>query len=141
MPHYIETIEGLIACWARRDLEAVLDLLSEDVVYHYHVGSRPLRGKARVRRFLEKFGGGQKDIRWRIVNHAQSGDVLLVEGVDDHVDAEGRRIQTPYMGVFEFEGGKIARWRDYLDAKLIAQAKAGEPMPEWLEELVARGDS
>jgi limonene-1,2-epoxide hydrolase len=106
------------------------------VVYHFHVGTRPLRGKSWVRRFLEKFGDGQSEIRWRIVNHAQNEDVLLVEGVDDYVDAKGRRIRTPYMGAFEFRDGLICGWRDYLDANLIAQAEAGELAPAWLEELI-----
>lgn len=141
MASQIETIEHLIACWKRNDVDAVLDLLTDDVVYHYHVGSRPLRGKDWVRRFLQKFGSGQKDIRWRIVHHASQGDVLLVEGVDDYVDLEGRRIQTPYMGAFEFRDGKIARWRDYLDHQLIAAAESGEPAPEWIEELTNRGNA
>ena len=141
MAEHIDTIEHLIACWKRNDAEGVLDLLTEDVVYHYHVGSRPLRGKEWVRRFLTKFGAGQKDIRWRIVHHAAQGNVLLVEGVDDYVDANGRRIQTPHMGAFEFRDGKIAQWRDYLDAKLIAQAETGEPAAEWIEELTRRGNS
>jgi limonene-1,2-epoxide hydrolase len=136
MAPHIETIEGLIDDWRRRDIEALLARLDEDVVYHYHVGSRPLCGKQWVRRFLEKFGKDQSEIRWRIVNHAQNEDVLLVEGVDDYVDAKDQRIRTPYMGAFEFRDGLIVGWRDYLDANLIAQAEQGEAPPPWLEELL-----
>jgi limonene-1,2-epoxide hydrolase len=136
MGEHIETVESLIAAWKRRDPEAVLALLTDDVVYHYHVGARPLIGKDRVRRFLHKFGEGQKDIRWRIVHHAQNGNVLLVEGIDDYVDAEGRRIQTPYMGVFEFRDERICGWRDYLDAALAERARQGEPHPEWVQGLI-----
>jgi len=60
----------------------------------------------------------------------------LTEDVDDDLDGEGRHLRTPYMGAFEFRDGRIHRWRDSLDAQLIAHAQAGEPMPEWLEELV-----
>ena len=134
---YIEIIEGLIEDWKRGDVDAVLARLHEDVVYHYHVGTRPLVGRTWVRRFLERFGHGQTDIRWRIVHHAQNGNVLLVEGVDDYVNAEGKRIRTPYMGAFEFEDGLIRRWRDYLDLGLAAKCEAGEALPEWLEALVS----
>ena len=136
MPAYIETIEGLIKAWGRHEVQGVLDLLTDDVVYHFHVGTRPLCGKVWVRKFLEKFGDGQREIRWRIKNHAQNANVLLVEGVDDYVDREGRRIRTPYMGIFEFRDGLICGWRDYLDSSLIAQAEAGESSPEWLEDLI-----
>lgn len=60
MTRHIETIEGLIASWARRDVEAVLDLLTDDVIYHYHVGSRPLRGKDWVRRFSRSSAVGRR---------------------------------------------------------------------------------
>ncbi len=118
------------------DIDGVLSHLSDDIEYHYLVGERPLIGKSWVRRFLEKFGQGQSNIRWRIVNHACNGNKMLVEGVDDYVDADGVRIRTPYMGSFEFKGGKISRWRDYVDTRLIVNAKSGKPLPEWLETLV-----
>lgn len=140
MTNGIEVVEGLIAAWAKQNVQGVLDLVTEDVEYHYHVGSRPLRGRERVQRFLEKFGVGQHEIRWRIVNHAQNGDVLLVEGVDDYVDADGHRHRTPYMGAFEFRAGKICKWRDYLDLGFVEKMKAGEPMPPWIEELVNHDD-
>jgi limonene-1,2-epoxide hydrolase len=137
MATHIEIVNRIIEAWKRGDVDGVLSHLAEDVEYHYLVGERPLIGKDWVRRFLEKFGHGQTDIRWRVVNHASNGDRLLVEGIDDYVDAEGRRIQTPYMGIFEFRDGKVRRWRDYVDTGLIAKAKAGEAFPEWLEALIA----
>lgn len=135
-PH-IDVVNGIIEAWKHGDIDGVLSHLTEDVEYHYLVGQRPLVGQEWVRRFLEKFGAGQTDIRWRIVNHASNADRLLVEGVDDYVDAEGRRIRTPYMGIFEFRDGRVCRWRDYVDTGLIAQAKAQEAFPDWLEALIA----
>jgi len=134
---HIDTVKSIIAAWRKRQIEGVLAHLHDDVVYHYHVGSRPLQGKAMVRRFLEKFGGGQHDIRWFIRHWAQDGDRLFIEGVDDYRDAGGRRIRTPYMGVFEFDGAKVIGWRDYVDMGLILKEKSGAPRPDWLESLVA----
>ncbi len=132
----LKTVQTIIDAWKRADIEAVLEQLDEDVEYHTLVGQRPLQGKVWVRRFLEKFGDGQTDIRWQICNHAENGDLLLVEGVDDYVDAQGRRVQTPYMGAFEFRGGKIYKWRDYLDSALLAGVERGEPLPEWTEAFI-----
>ena len=132
----IETVEQVIEAWKRRDVDAVLDRLHDDVVYHYHVGSRPLVGKDSVRRFLEKFGAGQHEIRWRIVHHAQNGDVLLVEGVDDYLDAEGTRHRAPYMGAFEVRDGRIHAWRDYLDLQVAERLRSDEDPPDWLAALL-----
>jgi len=137
MAKHIEIVNSLINSWKKADIDGVLSRLSDDIEYHYLVGERPLIGKDWVRRFLEKFGAGQTGIRWRIVNHASDGDKMMVEGVDDYVDADGVRIRTPYMGIFEFRDGKICRWRDYVDTGLIAHAKSGQPFPEWLETLMA----
>ena len=70
-----------------------------------------LEGRDAIRRFLEKFGAGQTEIAWSISRHSETGDLLMVEGVDDYVNAEGVRIRTPYAGVFEFRDGRIWRWR------------------------------
>lgn len=137
MNQQLQRVQQIIDAWKQLDIDAVLECLTDDVEYHYLVGQRPLVGKDWVRRFLEKFGHGQSDIQWRIVNHASNGDLLMVEGIDDYVDDEGRRIRTPYMGVFEFRDGKICRWRDYVDTGLIQMAKARQEFPEWLEALVA----
>ncbi|WP_417469074.1 nuclear transport factor 2 family protein [Maricaulis sp.] len=132
----IETVNGIIAAWKAGDNDALLEHLCEDVVYHFHVGSRPLRGRDAVRRFLERFGAGQTQIRWEIMHWAQAGDRLFVEGIDDYVAADGRRIRLPYAGVFEFRDGRVAGWRDYLDGAVVAAARAGEPNPEWVDEIM-----
>ena len=137
MSEHIDVVNGIIEAWKKGDIDGVLSHLTEDVEYHFLVGQRPLNGHDWVRRFLVKFGAGQTDIQWRIVNHASNGDTLLVEGIDDYVDAEGRHIRTPYMGAFELRDGKVCRWRDYCDTGLIAKAKAEEPFEEWLEALCA----
>lgn len=137
MNQQLQRVQQVIDAWKQLDVDAVLECLTDDIEYHYLVGQRPLVGKEWVRRFLEKFGDGQSDIKWRIANHASNGDLLMVEGIDDYIDADGNRIRTPYMGVFEFRDGKICRWRDYVDTSLIQMAKNGEAFPEWLEKLVA----
>ena len=134
----IEHVRGLIEDWKRGDLDAVLARVHDDVVYHYHVGTRPVVGKARLRRLLESLAGRQKQIRWRIVHHAQNGRTLLVEGLDDYVNDEGRRVRTPYMGIFEFDAGLIRGWRDYLDLAVLQRLEAGEEMPEGFDALIDR---
>ena len=135
----LQAVQQLIEAWKQQDVDGVLSFLTSDVEYHYAVGERPLVGRDWVRRFLLKFGSGQSDIRWRIVNHASNDHQLLVEGVDDFINGEGLRVRTPYMGIFEFRDGKICRWRDYVDTGLVRTAHEGKALPEWVEQLSDAG--
>jgi len=134
----LKIVEAIIDSWRKMNLDAVLEHVADDIEYHFLVGQKPLCGKPEMRAFLENFGAGQTEIRWRIINAAEADNLLMVEGVDDYVDSKGRRIQTPYMGVFEFENDRVRRWRDYLDPSLVKVDKAGGEHPEWVKELVSR---
>ncbi|MEL7044174.1 MAG: nuclear transport factor 2 family protein, partial [Pseudomonadota bacterium] len=93
-------VEALIAAWKRKDVDGVLELLCDDVEYHYLVGERPLKGKDWVRRFLDRFRehiGSENN--WRLLRCAEAGDALLVEGVDDYLSGDGAHVRYPYMGV------------------------------------------
>lgn len=132
------TVEAIIAAWKNKDIDGVLAQLSDDVEYHYLVGQRPLMGKEWVRKFLERFGVHISETNnWRITRSAESGNALLLEGVDDYLDTDGNHICYPYMGTFEFKDGLVSHWRDYADAGLIARIKEGEELPAWLRTLVA----
>ena len=136
MSDHLETLEALIDAWRRKDLNGVLDRVSDDLEYHFHVGTRPIVGKASFEKFLRRLGEHQQEVGWRIVRHAQNGDVLFVEGFDDYLDPKGQRIRHPYAGVFEFSEGRIRRWRDHFDMGLLQRLQAGEGLPAWLEPLV-----
>ncbi len=131
-------VAAIIDAWKRKDIDGVLAQLCDDVEYHYLVGERPLGGKEWVRKFLERLGEhiGEPN-NWRILRSAESGNALLVEGVDDYVSMDGTQVRYPYMGVFEFRDQRVARWRDYADLGLINRIRDGEALPDWLEALVA----
>lgn len=98
----------------RRDRAAVLALVTPDVEYHYHVGSKPLVGPEKIGRFLDAYWGRSQDPEWHIETWAEAGDKLLVEGHDAYTDiASGERIVNRYMGILEFRDGRVHRWRDY----------------------------
>lgn len=136
----IDTYKTAIAAWRRKDVDAVMELLTDDIEFHSLIGRDPHRGREEVRAFLEGLSGSMSDNKLRVVNYEQSGDDLLVEGVEDFVDAEGRRIQIPYMGAYKFRDGKISRWRDYFDPAIAERMRNGEPMSASLEEIVSAGD-
>jgi limonene-1,2-epoxide hydrolase len=135
---YLAIVSAMITSWRNRDLEGMLSHIDDDIVWHSHVGSPPFVGKAAMRDFATKLTAQMNDIRWAIFDCAQHGNRLFVEGVDDYVTAEGRRVVIPYAGVLAFKGDKISEWRDYFDRALFDRLKAGEPLPDYLQALTKR---
>jgi len=137
-PDYLGVAEAIITSWRRGDLEGMLTHIDDDIVWHSHVGSPPLIGKPAMREFATKLMGAMKDVRWRVFASAQHDDRLYLEGVDDFVTTEGRRVVLPYLGVLVFRGMKVSEWRDYFDRGLFDRLKSGEPLPDYLKPLTER---
>ena len=129
----------VIEAWQAKDIDGVLSHMADDIVWHYAApGLPPVRGKAAARRLLVRFGEDMHGIQWRIFAHAEAGDRLFIEGVDDYRTAGGRRVAVPYAGVLEFRGDLITGWRDYVDLAVIDAQKGGEPLSPQVLGLLDR---
>lgn len=117
MSRMTDTLHGLMDATRARDDERFLGYLADDIEYHYHVGSPPVRGSDGVRRFLAKYRTIAAEVIWRIDRTAEADGCLFVEGYEEYLDMRsGERIAHPYMGILEFRAdGKIAKWRDYFE--------------------------
>jgi limonene-1,2-epoxide hydrolase len=139
MSRLFPILSKVIAAWQAKDVEAVLAHMADDIVWHYAApGLPPVRGKAAAEKLLRQFQSDMHDIQWRIFNHAEAGNLLFLEGVDDYRTTDGKRMAVPYAGVLEFRDERIAGWRDYVDLGVIADQKAGEPFTKQVEALLAR---
>lgn len=131
--------QAVIDAWKRKDVEFVIGQMADDIVWHYAAAiAPPARGKAEARAFIERFGKSIGEVRWRIFAHAEDGDRLFVEGVDEYVTTDGKQVAAPYAGVIEFRGDKITGWRDYVDRATIDAMKAGGAYPPQVTELIGR---
>jgi limonene-1,2-epoxide hydrolase len=139
MGRHYDILLKVIETWQTKDAEGVLAHLHEDIIWHYAAAAvPPIRGKAMARKLLTRFQQDMHGIQWRIFAHAEVGDTLFIEGVDDYQSTDGHRIATPYAGVLDFRDGLIIGWRDYVDIGVIAQQKAGEPLSKQVLELITR---
>lgn len=139
MGRHYATLLKVIETWQTKDAEGVLAHLHEDIIWHYAAAAMPpIRGKAMARKLLSRFQQDMHGIQWRIFAHAEVGDTLFIEGVDDYQSTDGHRIATPYAGVLDFRDGLIIGWRDYVDIGVLAQQKAGEPLSKQVLELINR---
>ena len=133
------TLLKVIETWQAKDVEGVLAHMHEDIIWHYAAAAMPpIRGKAMARKLLSRFQQDMHGIQWRIFAHAEVGDTLFIEGVDDYQSIDGHRIATPYAGVLDFRDGLIIGWRDYVDIGVLAQQKTGEPLSTQVLELINR---
>ena len=136
---HFRTLQTLITAWKARDIDAVLALLTDDVVWHYAAAAMPpVRGKATTRKLLTRFLADMHDVNWRIFCHAETADRLFVEGVDEFRNPDGYVIATPYAGVMDFRDGLICGWRDYVDLGTTTAQQAGAPRSRQVEELLDR---
>lgn len=134
----LQVLREVILAWRRKDLDTMLQYIDDDIAWHSHVGSPPMLGKAAMREFATRLTTQMQEIHWRLFEAASDGDRLHVEGVDDFVANDGRRVVVPYAGVLRFRDGRIVEWRDYFDRALFDRLKAGEPLPDYLEALAKR---
>lgn len=135
----IDIYLAIIADWKRKDIDAVLSHMSDDIVWHFAAAAEPpLRGKASARKFLTRFGADIAEVRWRVFHHAESGNRLFVEGVDELVAPDGTITAAPYAGVLEFDGDLVTGWRDYVDVGVMAAQRRGEPLSAQVLELMDR---
>jgi limonene-1,2-epoxide hydrolase len=116
MSEKMAMIEALMQANADRDDEKFMGFLTDDIEYHYHVGTRPLIGKEWVQKFLNKYREVTADVMWRVDRFAENENELFLEGYEEYRDTRTNEIIAhPYMGIYEFRDGKIARWRDYFE--------------------------
>lgn len=135
----IDLFQAIIDAWKAKDIDGVLARMDDDIVWHYAAAVEPpIRGKAQARKFLTRFGGGIAEIRWRVFDHAERGDRLFVEGVDEYITNEGRTVAAAYAGVIEFKGDLVVGWRDYVDVGVMAAQIAGGPISNAVKSLIDR---
>ena len=137
-----QQFQSVVDAWDRKDLDFILDAMTDDIVWHYFAGiAPPLRGKSEVRAHLSRFFSSSGETRLRIITHAEDGDRLFIEGVDEVTPKEGAMFFVVYAGVVEFRGDRISGWRDYGDSGAIKAQRMGEPKPPYLLELAGRASA
>jgi limonene-1,2-epoxide hydrolase len=119
MTDHAATVRAYYAAWLADDLDAVMDLCTDDVVA-VNVPIGPITGKPAVRKFFTKFALGLTDKRYDVHRIVADDTCCTVEGVENYVK-NGRPVSLPYMSTFLFRDGKICEWRDYFDLKTLLE--------------------
>ena len=122
-----DVVKSIILAWRKLDVEAVLALVDDNIVWYSHAGGKaPFKGKEAMRKFIVALGSGIKENRWRVFAMAEQGDTVYCEGVDDFTLTDGKLIIVPYLGMMKVRNGLVVEWRDYFDGGLLAKMNKGE---------------
>jgi limonene-1,2-epoxide hydrolase len=107
-------VERFLQLLALREVDAAVDVLSEDVVYT-NVSLPTLHGRERVRK-LARATFDRPWIGFEVYLRAISsrGGTVLTERIDV-LNFGSVRIQFWVCGRFDVEGKEIVGWRDYFD--------------------------
>jgi len=114
-------LETMMAASKRKDHDAFLETMTDDIEYVWRIGVRPICGKATMRKFLRNYEAGFDQRKWTVTRWAEKDEVIFVEGVESLYDRTREvLIDNPFMQAIEFRDGKICKLRDYYDSALVA---------------------
>jgi limonene-1,2-epoxide hydrolase len=120
-----ETVEAFINHWNACDIDAMLSLCAEDIVYH-NIPMEPVNGTAQMRAMVEGFLANIASCDWQTHAIAANGNVVLTERTDAFNFKDGRRAAIRVMGTFDLDAnGRITGWRDYFDMAEFQREFAG----------------
>jgi steroid delta-isomerase-like uncharacterized protein len=114
-----------IDSWNRHDIDAILDLVTDDFIYDERPATmdRPLRGRPAFRAYLERTFAAFPDLNIEVTS-CDAGFTLAVSesvmrgtqlGRLSRMPPTRRRITTRVACVFEVKDGKLAHERLYWD--------------------------
>jgi limonene-1,2-epoxide hydrolase len=109
----LDTVNAMIHALERRDVEAALQYLTDDVEYD-NVPMGKVFGHDGVRQGLTPFLASCSEVEWVVHHEAATGDVVMNERTDRfHFPHKWAEVHV--AGLFVLRDGRIALWRDYFD--------------------------
>ena len=125
--------------WNRQDLDAIMDLHTDDSVFVLHAaGTAPAEGKEAVREAFAGYLTLLPDINFAeralhlgnehwVLESTMTGSASGAVEVDgDTVGDAGARVEVPCVDVIEVRDGLVASKHTYLDSLLMQRQLAGE---------------
>ncbi|HEX9259574.1 MAG TPA: limonene-1,2-epoxide hydrolase family protein [Acidimicrobiales bacterium] len=109
-----EVVTTFIRALERSDLDAALELVTEDVEYD-NVPMLKVVGAQAIRDVLGPFLSAFQSIEWVVHHQVAEGELVMNERLDRFQRPDGSWLELPVAGLFVVRDGRIALWRDYFD--------------------------
>jgi limonene-1,2-epoxide hydrolase len=110
----LKTAMEMIDAWNRIDLDAVIELFSEDGQMHLMMEEKATIGRPALRRRIGKLCQAATEVNIVIRNAGVINGAVFLERVDNFV-IDGHSGAMPVVGVLEIEDGLVHVWREYYD--------------------------
>jgi hypothetical protein len=125
----VKLVKDGYAAFGRGDIQGLLGLLSEDVVWETPGEGLPLAGtyigREAVARFFQKLGEEAEILAFEQREFVGQDDQVVVIGWQrGNIRATNRAYETSWVMVFTIRGGKISRFREFSNTLAIANAYA-----------------
>ena len=115
--------ESFIAAWNSHEVEKVIPVFTNDVLYEDVTFGAVNHGSAELRKFAASIFVAVPDVKFELVNSAvdrKHGTIeWLFTGTDRGLYKTGKRFSVRGVSVIDLRGGKISRNLDFYDAASI----------------------
>jgi len=115
-------IRRFVAAWNAHDLDGIVDMMTDDVVFEASFGKDPwgsrVVGKAAVRDFVGDMVQRIPDIRWDEIRHFVCPEHAVVESVTTGTPRGSTRFESHLVDVLTLRDGKVAAKRSYRKAQI-----------------------
>jgi steroid delta-isomerase-like uncharacterized protein len=110
-------VERFNTVWNGHDLEGILAMMTDDVVFEASFGKDPwgtrVTGKPAVRRFLQEMFERIPDVRWDEIRHFATPAQVTVEWLTTGTPRAGSPYKVEGCDILTIRDGKIAAKRSY----------------------------
>jgi ketosteroid isomerase-like protein len=110
--HYLELLKTFNDAWNRHDIDALMNCMANDCVFHGVAGpdvlGRTFSGRDEVRKGFTLAWETCPDASWKEGEHFVSGERGVSESTFRGTRADGSRIEARMVDIFTFSDGKIA---------------------------------
>ena len=129
----IQVVKDAYAAFLRGDIPALQDLLTDDVEWDGVKGTEGTlpqaglrRGKAEVVRFFQEVDSTTQFDRFEPQDFVAQGDTVVAIGMYSGIaKANGQRVTSDWVHVFNMRDGKVARFREFCDSAALVRAYGG----------------
>lgn len=110
-------VERFNTVWNGHDLDGILAMMTEDVVFEASFGKEPwgtrIVGKPAVREFLQGMFSRIPDVRWDEIRHFAHADLAVVEWITTGTPHGATRYEVYGCDVLALREGRIAAKRSF----------------------------